>query len=85
MIDGDHFKQTTSGKIFNGSTLQSNTTQNPVTPAQAATVDLERLRVILNDGNAVCTTQVNYDTLAGSALPALLQKPNGYTGGSCSF
>lgn len=71
---------TSTGRIFNGSTLVTN-----AAPAVAAAVDLERFRVILNDGNAVCTTQVNYDTLVGSALPPLLQRPTGYAGGTCSF
>ncbi len=66
---------TSTGKVFNGSTLLTN-----ATPAVAAASDLERFRVILNDGNTFCTTQINYDTLAGSSLPPLLQRPTGYTG-----
>lgn len=71
---------TNTGRIFNASTLVTN-----ATPTVAGASDLERFRVILNDGNAFCTTQINYDTLVGSALPPLLQRPSGYTGGTCSF
>ena len=55
------------------------------TPTQAATYDLERLRVMLSDGNSQCTTHVNYQAFTTSTLPALLIKPSGFTGGSCTF
>jgi hypothetical protein len=55
------------------------------TPTQAATYDLERLRVMLSDGNSQCTTHVNYQAFTTSTLPALLMRPMSYEGGNCSF
>jgi len=55
------------------------------TPTQAATYDLERLRVMLSDGNSQCTTHVNYQAFTTSTLPALLVRPTSYGGGNCSF
>ncbi len=69
---------TNTGKIFNGSQLTTTST-----PSDAAKYDLERFRVMLNDSNSQCTTSINYDPL--SAVPEILQKPTGYTGGNCSF
>jgi len=58
-----------NGKYFNGSTLTAGTA------TQAATYDLERLRVMLADGNSQCTTYVNYQGFTTGSLPALLIKP----------
>jgi hypothetical protein len=79
-VNGAELEKITTniGRFFNGPQLITN-----ATPTQSASMDLERFRVILNDGNTTCTTSINYDPL--SSLPSILQKPTGYSGGSCSF
>ncbi len=51
---------------------------------RASEQDFERFRVILDDGNALCTTHVVYDSLTGT-LPPILVKPAGSNAGSCNF
>ena len=71
---------TNIGKYFDANVFHADGT-----PIQAASYDLERLRVMLSDGNSQCTTQVNYQTFTTTNLPALLLRPSGYAGGNCSF
>ena len=70
---------TGSGKYFDANVFHNNGTLT-----QAASYDLERLRVMLTDGNSQCTTHVNYQTFTTTNLPALLVKPQTYSG-ACSF
>lgn len=72
---------TNTGKVFaNNASLTTN-----ATPAQAAAQDLERFRVINEDGNTQCSLFINYKTIPINTLPPILQRPSGYTGGSCGF
>lgn len=71
---------TTTGRYFSGSTLS---TDGNLT--ESAQVDLERFRIILNDGNPICTLDIHYQVFSGTALPPVLQRPSGYSGGTCSF
>ena len=72
---------TNSGKVFaNNASLTTN-----ASPAQAAAQDLERFRVINDDGNKQCTLFLNYKTIPINTLPPILQRPSGYAGGSCGF
>lgn len=72
---------TNTGKVFaNNAALTTN-----ATPSQAAAQDLERFRVINDDGNTQCTLFLNYKTIPINTLPPILQRPSGYAGGSCGF
>ena len=69
---------TANGKYFLDSTLKTDGT-----PAKAASMDLEEFRLIKNDGNNTCPTSITYRLFTNATLPRLLQRPVGYTGGSC--
>ena len=70
-----------TGKVFaNNASLTTNTN-----PATAAAQDLERFRVINDDGNTQCTLFLNYKTIPINILPPILQRPSGYAGGACGF
>jgi len=69
-----------TGKYFIDTTLKSD-----ATPSQAAAQDLEGFRIVKADGDEECPMAINYRIFTNSSLPTVLQKPNGYTGGICSF
>ena len=71
---------TANGKYFIDSTLKTDGT-----PSKAASMDLEGFRLIKNDGNVTCPLNISYRLLTNVTLPRLLQRPTGYTGGSCGF
>jgi hypothetical protein len=73
------------GKYFDTNSTNATQLITTASPTQAATYDLERLRVMLSDGNSQCTTQVNYQAFTTGSLPALLTRPASYQGGNCSF
>jgi hypothetical protein len=70
---------TNTAKLFaNNATITTN-----ATPSQAAAQDLERFRVINDDGNTQCTLHINYKAIPINTLPPILQRPTGFTG--CGF
>lgn len=70
----------TSPKKFTNSTLE-----NAASLLESQQQDLERMRPIFTDGSDVCSLHLNYQVFTTSQLPAVLQRPSGYTGGSCGF
>ena len=71
----------TQGKYFDSSAgLQTTTTSIAIAAGQ----DLERFRVIPEDGNTQCTLHINYQSIPTGSLPQILTKPAGY-GGACGF
>jgi hypothetical protein len=66
----------TLGKFFNNTTLTSTTA---TTIKKAYEQDLERFRMILNDGNTTCSLSVNYQLLSMANLPQILQRPMNFT------
>lgn len=79
-LNADLTPITANGKYFLDSTLKTDGT-----PAKSASMDLEGFRLIKNDGNNTCPTNVSYRLFTNATLPRLLQRPTGYTGGSCGF
>ncbi len=71
---------TNAGRYFSGTTLIKNATLTQSTQA-----DLERFRMILNDGNPQCTFHINYQLFNNAALPPILERPSNFSGGTCSF
>jgi hypothetical protein len=37
------------------------------------------------DGDTTCSLNLNYQLFTNATLPAILQRPQSYTGGSCGF
>ena len=64
------------GKFFNSGVLTPTTT---TIIKRAYEQDLERFRMILNDGNATCSLSVNYQLLSTANLPQILQRPTNFT------
>ena len=66
---------TATGRYFAGNTLSTNANLT-----ESAQVDLERFRVILNDGNPACTLDIRYQALSSTTLPPILQRPQSFSG-----
>jgi hypothetical protein len=71
---------TTFGKYFDQIQLKTD-----ATPENAASMDLERFRIISSYGSQTCSLSLNYRIFTNTSLPPLLQRPAGYSGGNCSF
>lgn len=71
---------TSEGRYFSGNALITNGTLT-----QSVQTDLERFRMILADGNPLCTLHIQYQALTNTNLPPILQRPAYFSSGTCSF
>jgi hypothetical protein len=80
---------TTPGSSLIDATTPKKFTNNTLTNATSLTdariQDLERFRPMFTDSLTTCSLHINYQAFTTSNLPALLRRPNTFTGGSCGF
>ena len=79
MSSGGNLVDATSPQVFVNSSLTSASLE------EAQKQDLERFRPMLTDGNTTCSLHLRYHAYTNATLPTLLQRPQNYQGGSCTF